>query len=70
MILLLTQLYHLMELKALRPLLHMQGRVEEVNSLDFLMLMGLPDDSPYFTSDNFRLLFLLEFILSLHHTTS
>lgn len=49
-----SQLYHLMELKALRPLLHMQGRVEEVNSLDFLMLMGLPDDSPYFTSDNFR----------------
>ncbi|KAH6762950.1 nucleolar-like protein [Perilla frutescens var. hirtella] len=49
-----SQLYHLMELKALRPLLHMQGRVEEVNSLDFLMLMDLPDDSPYFTSDNFR----------------
>lgn len=59
---LLTQLCHLMELKALRPLLHMQGRVEEVNSLDFLTLMDLPDDSPYFTSDNFRLGYLLEFI--------
>ncbi|KAL1556594.1 nucleolar protein 14-like isoform X2 [Salvia divinorum] len=49
-----SQLCHLMELKALRPLLHMQGRVEDINCLDFLTLMDLPDDSPYFTSDNFR----------------
>ncbi|GER40586.1 hypothetical protein STAS_17260 [Striga asiatica] len=49
-----SQLYHLMELKTLRPLLHMEGRVEEINSLDFLAIMDLPDDSPYFTSDDFR----------------
>ncbi|KAL1553306.1 nucleolar protein 14 isoform X2 [Salvia divinorum] len=49
-----SQLCHLMELKALKPLLHMQERVEDINSLDFLTLMDLPDDSPYFTSDNFR----------------
>ncbi|PIN20344.1 Nucleolar protein involved in 40S ribosome biogenesis [Handroanthus impetiginosus] len=49
-----SQLYHLMELKTLRPLLHIQGRVEEIKSLDFLTLMDLPDDSPYFTSDTFR----------------
>lgn len=59
---LLIQLYHLMELKTIRPLLHIQGRVEEIESLDFLTIMDLPDDSPYFTSDNFRLGLLLEFI--------
>ncbi|KAL0372531.1 UNVERIFIED_CONTAM: hypothetical protein Scaly_0934700 [Sesamum calycinum] len=46
-------LYHLMELKTLRPLLSIQGRIEKMNSLDFLMLMDLPDDSPYFASDMF-----------------
>ncbi|KAL0327101.1 UNVERIFIED_CONTAM: Nucleolar complex protein 14 [Sesamum angustifolium] len=49
-----SQLYHLMELKTLRPLLSIQGRIEKINSLDFLMLMDLPDDSPYFASDMFR----------------
>ncbi|KAL0327103.1 UNVERIFIED_CONTAM: hypothetical protein Sangu_1788300 [Sesamum angustifolium] len=49
-----SQLYHLMELKTLRPLLSVQGRIEKINSLDFLMLMDLPDDSPYFASDMFR----------------
>ncbi|KAL8531509.1 hypothetical protein ACS0TY_008195 [Phlomoides rotata] len=49
-----SQLYHLMELKALRPLLHIQERVEEIDSLDFLTIMDLPDDSPYFSSDGFR----------------
>ncbi|KAK6116411.1 hypothetical protein DH2020_049873 [Rehmannia glutinosa] len=49
-----SQLYHLMELKTLRPLLRMQGHVEEISSLDFLTLMDLPDDSPYFASDKFR----------------
>ncbi|XP_073141164.1 uncharacterized protein [Henckelia pumila] len=49
-----SQLCRLMEVKALKPLLQLQGRVEEINSLDFLMLMDLPDDSPCFASDNFR----------------
>ncbi|KAL6577748.1 hypothetical protein OROMI_010076 [Orobanche minor] len=49
-----SQLYRLMELKTLKPVLHMEGRVEEINSLDFLTIMDLPDDSPYFTSNNFR----------------
>ncbi|KAG6399001.1 hypothetical protein SASPL_140474 [Salvia splendens] len=60
-----SQLCHLMELKALRPLLHMQGQVEEINSLDFLTLMDLPDDSPYFTSDNFRASILCAIIRNL-----
>ncbi|KAL2542866.1 Nop14-like protein [Abeliophyllum distichum] len=49
-----SKLYRLMEIKALKPLLCLQGQVEKINSLDFLMLMDLPDDSPYFTSDVFR----------------
>ncbi|KAL2233489.1 UNVERIFIED_CONTAM: Nucleolar protein 14 [Sesamum indicum] len=49
-----SQLYHLMELKTLRPLLSIQGHVEKINSLNFLMLMDLPDDSPYFASNMFR----------------
>ncbi|CAI9775189.1 unnamed protein product [Fraxinus pennsylvanica] len=49
-----SKLYRLMEIKALRPLLCLQGHVGEINTLDFLMLMDLPDDSPYFSSDVFR----------------
>ncbi|KAL8523619.1 hypothetical protein ACS0TY_013551 [Phlomoides rotata] len=49
-----SQFYHMMELKALSPLLHIQGRVEEIDSLDFLTIMDLPDDSSYFSSDGFR----------------
>ncbi|GFP87290.1 nucleolar protein 14 [Phtheirospermum japonicum] len=49
-----SQLYHLMELKTLRPLLRIEERVDGINSLDFLKIMDLPDESPYFTSDNFR----------------
>ncbi|XP_047971513.1 nucleolar protein 14 isoform X2 [Salvia hispanica] len=60
-----SQLCHLMELKALRSLLHMQGQVEEINSLDFLTLMDLPDDSPYFTSDKFRASILCAIIRNL-----
>ncbi|CAA2982656.1 nucleolar 14 [Olea europaea subsp. europaea] len=40
-----SKLYRLMEIKALRPLLCLQGQVEKINSLDFLMFMDLPDDS-------------------------
>ncbi|KAI7748626.1 hypothetical protein M8C21_012426 [Ambrosia artemisiifolia] len=49
-----SELYHLMELKSPKPLLRMRGTVDEIKPLDFLMLMDSPDDSPYFTSDNFR----------------
>ncbi|KAI3693885.1 hypothetical protein L1987_76840 [Smallanthus sonchifolius] len=47
-------LYHLMELKSPKPLLHICGTVNEIKPLDFLMLMDSPDDSSYFTSENFR----------------
>lgn len=45
-----------MELKALRPLLCIRGCInDEISPLDFLALMNLPEDSPYFNSDSFRL---------------
>ncbi|GLT28770.1 hypothetical protein SLA2020_036780 [Shorea laevis] len=46
--------YQLMELKALRPLLHIHGSVSEINPLNFLMVMNMPEDSAFFSSDNFR----------------
>ncbi|KAK2983887.1 hypothetical protein RJ640_008046 [Escallonia rubra] len=49
-----SQLYHLMELKVLRPLLRIRGCVNEIRPLDFLSLMALPEDCSYFNSDNFR----------------
>lgn len=60
-----SQLCRLMEVRALKPLLRLQGRVEEINSLDFLMLMDLPDDSPYFASDIFRVSVLFAIIATL-----
>ncbi|KZV48053.1 nucleolar protein 14 [Dorcoceras hygrometricum] len=60
-----SQLHHLMEVKALKPWLRLQGHVEEINSLDFLMLMDLPDDCAYFGSDNFRVSVLFTILATL-----
>lgn len=60
-----SQLCRLMEVRVLKPLLRLQGRVEEINSLDFLMLMDLPDYSPYFASDIFRVSVLFAIIATL-----
>ncbi|KAK9076477.1 hypothetical protein SSX86_004811 [Deinandra increscens subsp. villosa] len=49
-----SELYHLMELKSPKPLLRLCGTVDEIKPLDFLMLMDSPNDSPYFTSENFK----------------
>nr|XP_043626286.1 nucleolar protein 14 isoform X2 [Erigeron canadensis] len=49
-----SELYNLMELRSLKPLLCIRGTVDEIKPLDFLMLMDSPDDSPYFTSENFK----------------
>ncbi|CAI9096424.1 OLC1v1032571C1 [Oldenlandia corymbosa var. corymbosa] len=48
------QLNHLMEIKVLEPLLCIKSPVKEINSLNFLMLMELPDNSRQFSSDDFR----------------
>ncbi|KAG9140132.1 hypothetical protein Leryth_015745 [Lithospermum erythrorhizon] len=51
-----SQLLHLMEIKSVGPLLHIQSSVEEINSLDFCSLMDMleSEDSPYFSSVSFR----------------
>lgn len=49
-----SQLCHFMELKALGPLLCIHSCVKEISPLDFLELMDMPEDSPFFSSDNFR----------------
>ncbi|XP_022776704.1 nucleolar protein 14-like isoform X2 [Durio zibethinus] len=49
-----SQFCHLMELKALRPLLRIHDCVDEINPLNFIMVMDISDDSSFFSSDNFR----------------
>lgn len=53
------QLDNLMEIKELGPLLCIRSSKVEMDSLDFLMLMDLPEDSQYFHSDNYRLVSVL-----------
>lgn len=60
-----SQLYHLMELKAPKPLLCIQGSLNEIHPLDFLSIMDLPEDSPYFSSDEFRASILVAVIEAL-----
>ncbi|KAL1811818.1 hypothetical protein ACET3Z_021883 [Daucus carota] len=60
-----SQLYHLMELKAPKPLLCIQGSLNETHPLDFLSIMDLPEDSPYFSSDEFRASILVAVIETL-----
>ncbi|XP_060215058.1 uncharacterized protein LOC132641933 [Lycium barbarum] len=48
------QLNNLMEIKELGPLLCLRSSNVEMDSLDFLELMDLPEDSSYFHSDNYR----------------
>jgi nucleolar protein 14 len=61
-----SELYHIMELKNLRPLLCIQGHIKNIVPLDFLAIMDLPEDSPYFTSDDFRVSVLAAIIEALH----
>lgn len=51
------QLNNLMEIKELEPLLCIRSSNVEMDSLDFLELMDLPEDSQYFHSDKYRLAF-------------
>ncbi|EPS71081.1 hypothetical protein M569_03678 [Genlisea aurea] len=51
-----SKLYHLMELKTSGPVLRLQRRgADEIHPFDFFTLMDLPDDSPYFASDDFKI---------------
>ncbi|OIS95892.1 hypothetical protein A4A49_58575, partial [Nicotiana attenuata] len=49
-----SQLDNLMEIKELGPLLCIRSSKVDMDSLDFLTLMDLPEDSQYFHSDNYR----------------
>eukprot|EP00257_Ricinus_communis_P015720 XP_015573689.1 nucleolar protein 14 [Ricinus communis] len=49
-----SQIYHLVELKSLGSLLFMRHCVNEINPLNFFMIMDMPEDSSFFSSDNFR----------------
>jgi hypothetical protein len=44
-----------MDFKAIRPLLCVRDCEVESSPLNFTMIMDMPEDSPFFTSDNFRL---------------
>ncbi|KAG5061777.1 hypothetical protein GLYMA_02G003100v4 [Glycine max] len=49
-----SQLYHLMELKALKPLLCIHETVNEISPLNFFKIIDMPEDSSFFTSVSFR----------------
>ncbi|KAE8023109.1 hypothetical protein FH972_008853 [Carpinus fangiana] len=49
-----SQFYHLMEFKALSPLLSVRNCEVESTPLNFTMIMDMPEDLPFFSSDNFR----------------
>ncbi|KAJ7943307.1 nucleolar protein 14 [Quillaja saponaria] len=60
-----SQFYHLMELRAVRPLLCFADTTNEIKPLNFLMVIDLPEDSSFFSSDNFRASVLLAIIETL-----
>ncbi|KAK9277046.1 hypothetical protein L1049_006585 [Liquidambar formosana] len=60
-----SQFYYLMELKVLRPLLCIRESVNEISPLDFLVIMDMPEDSSFFSSDNFRASLLVSAIETL-----
>ncbi|KAL2326728.1 hypothetical protein Fmac_025786 [Flemingia macrophylla] len=49
-----SQLYHLMELKALKPLLCIHETVNDISSLNLFKIIDMPEDSSFFTSVGFR----------------
>ncbi|XP_021654756.2 uncharacterized protein LOC110645812 isoform X2 [Hevea brasiliensis] len=49
-----SQFYHLVELKALGPVLFIRHCVNEISPLNFFMIMDMPEDSAFLSSDNFR----------------
>ncbi|XP_019443703.1 PREDICTED: nucleolar protein 14 [Lupinus angustifolius] len=49
-----SPLYHLVELKALKPLLCIHEAVHEISPLNFFKIIDMPEDSSFFASDNFR----------------
>lgn len=57
-----SQFYYLSELKMLNPWLRLQSCVSDFQSLDFLKVMNMSEDSPFFSSDIFRASVLMSVI--------
>lgn len=53
------QFYHLMELKEIKPLLHIHDHINEIRPLNFLMVMDMQEDTSFFSSDDFRFVGIL-----------
>ncbi|KAL2338263.1 hypothetical protein Fmac_012709 [Flemingia macrophylla] len=49
-----SQVYHLMKLKALKPLLCIHETVNDIISLNLFKIIDMPEDSSFFTSVGFR----------------
>ncbi|KAJ6718589.1 NOP14 [Salix purpurea] len=60
-----SRFYHLMELKELKPLLHIHDRVNEIRPLNFLMVMDKQEDTSFFSSDDFRVSVLVTMVETL-----
>lgn len=43
-----------MELKDLKPLVRINESVDKINALNFFKLIDMPEDSSFFTTDDFR----------------
>ncbi|KAF9674232.1 hypothetical protein SADUNF_Sadunf10G0106100 [Salix dunnii] len=60
-----SRFYHLMEIKELKPLLHIHDRVNETRPLNFLMVMDKQEDTSFFSSDDFRVSVLVTMVETL-----
>lgn len=60
-----SQLYHLMELKALKPLLYIHETVNEISPLNLFKIIDMPADSSFFTSVGFRASVLVTVVATL-----
>ncbi|XP_038973090.1 nucleolar protein 14 isoform X2 [Phoenix dactylifera] len=54
-----SKFIHLKEIKGLKPWLSIRDQVCDVHPIDFLKVMDMQADSPFFTSDNFKASILL-----------
>ncbi|XP_077226917.1 nucleolar-like protein [Tasmannia lanceolata] len=59
------QWYYFTEIKVLKPWLRISTHVSDIHPLDFLMVMGMPVESPFFSSDSFRASVLVSVIETL-----
>ncbi|KAF6135508.1 hypothetical protein GIB67_015361 [Kingdonia uniflora] len=49
-----SEINYLLELKMLKPWLRLRDSISEIQPLNFLMVVDMPNESPFFSSDSFR----------------